>query len=124
MAITVTENLAAQQRDGRTKAIKFAWVSADGADLEQATTNWYVGKIHGVQIVPAGGAAAPSDNFDITIEDGNGGDVLLGACMNCDNTTNTYAGSASLAAVGSGTLTINVANTGSAGAGTGYLWLG
>lgn len=123
MGITITEESAGRQDMPGVKGIKFVWVSPDGSDLSQATENNYEGKVQGAQIVPGTEGAQPADSFDVKILEVNGGDILLGQGLNCDNTTETNITPLNCGAAPGGKLTIHVMNTGSAGAGTGYLWI-
>lgn len=118
--VTITE-----ERYSTIKKIKFAWVSGDGAQDGTAsgeTTYVYSGKILGLATDP--GSPAPSDNYTITVTDGDSMDVLMGAAVGNRDTANTeYILSTSLGAVANDKLTINVSSAGTSKAGTAYLYI-
>ena len=118
--VTITE-----ERYSTIKKIKFAWVSGDGAQDGTAsggTTYVYSGKILGLATDP--GSPAPSDNYTITVTDGDSMDVLMGAAVGNRDTANTeYILSTSLGAVANDKLTINVSSAGTSKAGIAYLYI-
>lgn len=117
MVVTITEVVHTSP-----KMVKFAWTSDDAAGTATgATTNYYSGKILGLATDP--GATAPTDNYDITITDKNGLDVLIGAGANRDTADTEYVAEASLGSVVASQLTINVSNAGNAKLGTAYLYI-
>ena len=107
------------------KKIKFAWTSGTGAESGTAsgeTTNLYDGKIVVLTTVP-GAVAVPTLNYDITITDEDGVDVLAGGGANRSDTAIENVTYASLGAVSKETLTINIAAAGSAKTGVAYLYI-
>lgn len=106
------------------RKIVWAWTSGDGAEggtVTKATANAYDGKIVGLTTDP--GATAPTDNYDITITDADGHDVLLGAGADRDTANTEHVAEASLGAVAGSVLTLNVTNAGDAKIGTVILWI-
>lgn len=119
MSVTVTEKTL-----GSVKKVTFAWVSAADGTATGATTGVeYDGKIIGLTTIPGAAALAPDDNYDITITDADGHDVLLGAGANRDTANTESVTEASLGAVASSKLTINVSGAGDSNAGTAIVYL-
>lgn len=117
-AVVVTETVHTS-----VKKIVFAWTSdsATGA-VSGATTRAYDGEIIGLTTVPSG-AAAPDDNYDITVTDVGGHDVLLGAGANRDTANTEHVARASLAGVAGSALTLNVSNAGNSKQGSVILYI-
>jgi len=108
---------------GTIKKIKAAWTSdsATGA-VSGTTTNSYDGRILGAITVPDG-VAAPTDDYDIAVNDSDGVDVALGALGNRDETNTEYVAEASMAAVAHSKLTVAVTAAGNSKKGTLYLFI-
>lgn len=108
------------------KKITWAWTSdasgnvSGGAGL---STKSYTGKIIALTTDPDG-TAAPTDNYDIVINDAGGADVLLGAGADRDTANNEHVAQASLGAVVESTLELVVSNAGNAKAGVVHLFIG
>ena len=115
--ITITETTYT-----RVKKIKIAWVASDAGAGSAVTTNAYDGKCELLTTVPSG-TAAPTDDYDITIKDADGVDVLAGAGLNRDTANTEQVVASSLGAVAGSKLTFAVAAAGNAGAGTCYLYI-
>lgn len=113
-SVTVTE-----QRDGAGIArVAFAWTShTDGVVTGVATDGEYTGKVVALITDPAAGGSAPTDDYDITITDADGYDVLAGAGANRDTANTETVLSASLGVVFKSTLTFAAANAGSSKSG-------
>jgi hypothetical protein len=105
------------------KKIKAAWTSdnATGA-VSGTTTNYYSGRLIGAITVPDG-VAAPTDNYDIAVNDSDSVDVALGALADRDTANTEYVAEASMAGVANDQLTIAVTNAGNSKKGTIYLYL-
>lgn len=114
--VTVTE-----RRIGKVDLIKWDWTSTAGGAASDVTTQAYNGKV--VWLVTDPGATAPTDNWDLTITDDNGIDVLAGAGADRDTANTEYVASASLGAVATSVLTMNVTNAGNAKDGAVYLYI-
>lgn len=109
---------------GPVKKIVWAWTSGDGAEggtVISTTSRSYSGKLIGLTTDP--GAAAPTDNWDLTVTDSAGHDVLLGAGANRDTVTTEHVAEASLGAVANSVLTLNITNAGDAKTGEVILWI-
>ena len=117
MAGTVT---VAEQTHRTLKRIKWSWISASGV-ADKATTATFTGEVKTLVTDP--GAAAPDDNYDITITDADGIDVLAGAGANRDTANTEYVLAASLGGCVDSVLTLNVTNAGDAKAGDVYLYI-
>lgn len=117
MAGTVT--VVESQANGICK-IKWSWTSATGGAADLITTKSYFGEV--IALVTDPGATAPTDDYDITITDVEGYDVLQGAGANRD-TANTETATPSKKSVAFGQLTLNVANAGDAKVGTAILYI-
>jgi hypothetical protein len=107
---------------GTVKKVSFAWTSSAGGAADATTTAVIDGKLLGFATVPDA-VAAPTDNYDITITDAQGLDVLLGQGANRDTANTEYVDGASIAAVASSVLTLGVTNAGNAKEGTAVLWI-
>ena len=103
------------------KKIKAAWVSDDAAGTASGTTTGkYSGRFIGLITDP--GATAPTDNYTVTVADGDAVDLLLGAATANRDTINTeFLAEASLAGVANSTLTFSVSGAGNSKVGTIYL---
>lgn len=115
--VTVTEETI-----GNVHKIKWTWISTAGGAADLVTTKAYGGIVRNLRTVPAGGGSAPTDDYDITITDPDGLDVMLGAGANRDTavTENAVPGSTSTA---HGKLTLNVTNAGATKGGTATLYI-
>ncbi len=116
MACTITET-----RVGSVKKIKFDWLSDDSAGTVAGTTTYaYSGRFIGLITVPSG-VTAPDNLYDITLVDGDGVDLLLGAGLNRSNVNTEFVVEAAMAGVSHSKLTIAIAAAGNAKLGIAYL---
>jgi len=104
------------------KKIRWSWTSDGDGDATSTTTAYFSGRILAFLTDPDG-TAAPSPNYDVTITDGDGDDVLLGQGANRDTANTEYVTEANLGAVSSSKLTLTVANAGNSKKGVVALWL-
>jgi uncharacterized protein len=121
-AVTLTEETI-----GVIKKITWAWTAhTDGkvatATDNAATTKAYNGEVVRLVTVPDG-VAAPSDNYDVYIYDGDDVDVLVAAGENRDEANTEQVLSSSLGVVANDTLTLYVEGAGSGGKGTVHLYI-
>lgn len=102
------------------KRIAWTWTSTAGGAADLVTTVTYTGQI--VALVTDPGATAPTDNYDITVTDADGVDVLnaLGANRDTANTEQVVSG---MGIVVGQPLTLNVTNAGDSKQGVVYLYL-
>ncbi len=120
MAGTVT---VAERTHTSVKKITWAWTSTAGGAADLITTGAYDGKIERLVTVPAAAGSAPTDDYDITVTDGDSVDVLHGAGANRDTANTEQVLASSLGIVAGDKLTLNVTNAGNAKSGTVHLYL-
>lgn len=104
------------------KKITWAWTSTAGGAAGDVTTAIFDGDLIGLATIPDG-TAAPTDNYDIEIQDSAGLDVLLGQGANRDTANTEYVAGSSLGAVAGSKLTLAVTNAGDSKKGTVVLWV-
>jgi len=114
MAGTVT---ATELTRSSVKKLTFAWTSSAGGAADGTSTSAFDGKIIGFTTIPDG-VAAPTDNYDVVLNDADGHDVLLGAGLNRDTANTEHVTEGSLAGVANSKLTLGVTNAGNAKSGT------
>lgn len=121
MSCTVTETHVS----GGFWKVVWSWISDDAAGTASGATSYalFTGKLIGLGTIPGAAGLAPDDNYDVTILDADGHDVLLGAGMNRDTANTEYQPTTSLGAVLESALTLNVSGAGNANAGTVILWI-
>lgn len=106
------------------KKIVWAWTSGTAGEagtVTSTTTASFTGKVIGLTTDP--GSTAPTDDYDITITDSAGHDVLLGAGANRDTANTESVAEASLGAVAGSQLTLNITNAGTSKVGEVILWI-
>jgi hypothetical protein len=110
---------------GALKKIKMAWTaSADtGAVSGTLTTGVYNGEIIRLVTVPGKAGDAPDADYDVTVLDEDGTDVLMGAGANRHTSNTEQVLASSLGCVANDKLELRVANAGNANKGTVYLYL-
>lgn len=125
MAATVTKT---EETFGTIKKISWTWVSHTDGAVATATANAqtsgvYSGEIVRLVTVPAGGASAPSDNYDVSILDEDGTDVLMGAGADRDTANTEQVLASSLGVVANDKLTLKVEHAGDTKGGTVHLYI-
>lgn len=100
--------------------IKWSWTSTASGVADLITVGSYYGEV--LSLVTNPDATAPTDDYDITITDVDGYDVMQGAGANRD-TANTETAVPTAKSVAFGKLTLNVSNAGSAKLGTATLYI-
>ena len=83
MAGTVT---ISEEIHSSVKKIVFTWTSTAGGAADGTTTGAYTGKVLALVTDPDG-PAAPTDNYDITLPDAEGDDVLQALGIDRDTAT-------------------------------------
>lgn len=116
--VTVTERTHTS-----VKKITWDWLSDASGNADLVTTAAYDGVIQRLVTVPDGGGTQPTDLYDLTITDGDGLDVLLGAGANRSNASTQQVASSSLGVVAGDTLTLNISNAGNAKGGVTHLYI-
>jgi len=110
-------------RHTTVKKIKAEWTSDDSTGAVSGTTTYpYDGKLLGAITVPDG-TAAPSDNYNIAINDDDSVDVALAALAARDTADTEYVAEASMAGVAGSKLTIAITAAGNSKKGTLYLFI-
>lgn len=100
--------------------VKWAWTSATGGTVVLETAKSYYGEVLALFTDP--GATAPTDNYDITIPDTEGYDVMQGAGANRD-TANNETAVPTAKSVAFGKLTLTIANAGDEKTGVAVLYI-
>lgn len=103
------------------KKVKFEWTADAVGNVTVGTSAAdYFGKVLTLVTIP--GTPAAQDNYDITIKDADGYDVLQGNGSNLGNSTIQYRALGLSSAV-FGNLTLNVSAAGNATQGTAILYI-
>ena len=93
--------------------IQWDWLSATGGTVSSAASGWYCGKIVKVSLASDAAPTAPTNGYDVTIEDGDGLDVLCGEGADVTASATVYINDPTkMLWVRSGTLTLKVAAAG------------
>ncbi len=108
---------------GTVKKITVEWTSNAAGDASAETDEAYNGAIERLVTVPGTAGDQPSDNYDVTAEDGDDVDVLMGEGANRSNANTQQVGAADLGVVAYSTLTLVVANAGNTKKGTVHLYI-
>jgi hypothetical protein len=72
------------------KQIIWDWKSTDLGGVTSATSNCYTGRLLYVAQIPGLVAEQPTDQYDVTVTDANGVDILVGLGADLTNVANTY----------------------------------
>tara|TARA_R100000664_G_scaffold17192_1_gene26114 strand:+ start:4405 stop:4788 length:384 start_codon:yes stop_codon:yes gene_type:complete len=67
------------------------WLSDASGDVDVDAIPMIQGEIQSVHYFPDAGGTQPSDNYDLTMSDSYGVDILTGTGANLSQTTDTYA---------------------------------
>jgi hypothetical protein len=102
---------------GRLQKVKFAWTATSGGAAGDTTAHAYTGVIVRFLAVPGTGDDAPTDQFDVVVNDEDNYDVLAGQGANLSNAANTTV-VAGMGAVANDRLTLAVTNAGDSNKGT------
>jgi hypothetical protein len=70
---------------------KMDWLSDASGDVDTDAIAMVQGEIQSVHYFPDAGGTQPSDNYDLTMADSYGVDILTGTGANLSQTTDTYA---------------------------------
>jgi len=116
MAGTITEALTSVSPPVKVIILTCTAVSSDGSYPATALSNIPHGEIGGrlLQIATDPGSTAPQANYDITVTEAGGADLLLGVGANRHTSSSEVAiiesNGASAVYAGTDTLTLNIAN--------------
>ena len=128
-AVTITESDASYPEMQKVRKIKWAWttdsvggaiVDATAAGQANKTTYKYTGEIYRLITDPTDG---PTDNYDVTILDDDGYDVLMGAGLNRDTTTTEQVLWSSLGICLDSQLRLNIGTAGNSKSGVVILYI-
>jgi hypothetical protein len=104
--------------------ISVAWTSDDAAGTASGSTiNKYTGEIIRLITVPGLAGLAPTDNYDLVVNDSDSVDALIGAGANRDTLNTEQVIASSLGAVFDSVLTFSISNAGNAKAGSIHLYI-
>lgn len=110
------------QRQQPLQLVKWTWTSDASGDADQVTTYLYAGIVAALTTDP--GAAAPTDNYNVTINDSDGFDVLGGdGALRDTATTETEKDKTNFRYFGPGILNLVVDSAGDSKQGVVYLWI-
>ena len=110
-----------EQTHRSLKRVKFAWTSSAGGAADATTSATYSGEV--LTLVTDPGATAPTDNYDVVVNDADSIDVLAGAGANRDTANTEYVLAASLGGCVDSKLTLAITNAGNAKDGTVYVYI-
>lgn len=109
------------------KKIKFEWTTEDGGDnagkASKTTEKTYTGQIVRLVTIPGAAPNAPTDDYDIVINDEDETDVLMGAGANRDTADTEQVLASLLGYVANDKLTLNVSSAGNAKKGTTIVYI-
>jgi|TARA_R110002124_G_scaffold157804_2_gene324838 hypothetical protein len=88
MAGTITTTVT---KSGALSKYKMDWLSDASGDVDVDAIPMIQGEIQSVHYFPDAGGTQPSDNYDLTMADSFGVDILTGTGANLSQTTDTYA---------------------------------
>ena len=88
MAGSITTSVS---KDGSLVKYKMDWLSDASGDVDVDAIAMVQGEIQSVHYFPDAGGTQPSDNYDLTMADSYGVDILTGTGSNLSQTTDTYA---------------------------------
>lgn len=123
-SVTVTTTQYAGLRSANYVRYAVAWTSSAGGVVSGSPFTPMKGKLISVKFVPASGGDAPTDLYDVKLNDANGIDLLNGTGTDLSNTLGKYTSYLPpLYLDGTSTLDLVVANGGNAKKGTVYVWI-
>lgn len=111
-----------EETHGTIKKIKFAWTCTAGGLADLQTSKAYSGKILGLTTVPDG-VLAPDDDYNVTLLDEDGVDVLMDGGLLRDTADTEHVLSAALGAVANDKLHLHITAGGNAEKGTVYVFI-
>ena len=88
MAGSITTSVS---KDGSLVKYSMDWLSDASGDVDVDAIAMVQGEIQSVHYFPDAGGTQPSDNYDLTMADSYGVDILTGTGSNLSQTTDTYA---------------------------------
>ncbi len=105
--------------------VRWDWTSNAAGTVNETTVGKSLKSFHGkiVAMVTIPDTNAPTDNYDISILDNDGHDVLLDGGLNRDTSNTEYVKKADLGAVNGTRLRVKVLNAGDSNQGVIILWI-
>lgn len=108
---------------GPVKKITWEWTSDALGAASIETAKQYNGVIERLVTIPGTAGDQPDDNYDVTIEDEDGVDVLMGEGVDRHESNTQQVGRDDLGVVAYSTLTLVVADAGATNKGTVHLYI-
>ena len=105
------------------KKITYAWTSDGSGDATATTSTEFTGSVLECITIPGSGGNQPTDQYDVTVTDADGVDVLHGNGANRSNASNEYITEANSGTVVNDKLAFAIANAGDTKSGTVILYL-
>jgi hypothetical protein len=115
--VTTTEEIY-----GTVKKVKFAIVSATDGTATATTANAFSGEVLRLVIVPGAAGDAPTDQFDVAVNDADGYDILAGQGANLSNAATTTV-VASMGCVANDRLSLSASGMGDQNTATAYVYI-
>ncbi len=104
--------------------VSWDWLSATGGAVTSAASGFFMGKIVRAILASDSGGTAPTNLYDVVIEDDDGLDVLAGAGANVTAAATVHVTDPTkVLYLRSGTLTLKVTNAGDAKGGVVTLYI-
>lgn len=120
-AVTITEPDSGYPEYQKLRKIKWAWKCTDaGIVTGSVTTGKYTGEIVRLVTKPVDG---PTDNYDVSINDDDGVDVLMGAGVDRDTTTIEQRLASVLGVCVDSKLTLEITGAGNVKSGIVFLYI-
>ena len=88
MAGSITTSVT---KNGSLGKYSMDWLSDASGDVDVDAIAMVQGELQSVHYFPDAGGTQPSDNYDLTMADSYGVDILTGTGSNLSQTTDTYA---------------------------------
>lgn len=124
MAAVGTATHTASNLGGGVMKHSIAWTSDASGNVSGNAFAAGRGWVLAAKFVPSGGGTAPTNLYDIVVNDANSVDVARGAGANLSATVASISAAPEIAFFEGGTLDINVSNAGNAKQGTVVLYIG
>ena len=120
-SVTITEEKYGNALQPVNK-IKFEWTTAADGTATGQTSESYTGEIIRLVTVPSG-AAAPTNLYDVAVNDEDTTDVLMSGGANRSDANTEQVLASSLGCVANDKLTLEITNAGDTKSGTVYLYI-
>lgn len=121
--VTISDNGVSVKPGQLLRRIKVEWTSDSSGDANGTATDPIYGLIYEIKTVPGSGDDAPTDDYDVTLIDADGADLLGGNGADRDTANAEWAKPNTFPKVVDGAFTPTIANAGSANSGTLYIYV-